>query len=123
MMETRQNGLSLLLALKETLQREKQALMANDSAAFENIVTEKQAFLKLLEEDSFEDCDHLTVEKEASEIKELQECNVLLTRQAISYHDSILDALTDGMEKSSRTYSKKGQLSPSKKVGLFNQSV
>ena len=69
MMETRQNGLSLLLALKETLQREKQALMANDSAAFENIVTEKQAFLNLLKEVSFEDCDRLTVEKEASEIK------------------------------------------------------
>ena len=50
MMETRQNGLSLLRALKETLQREKKALMANDSAAFENIVTEKQAFLNLLKE-------------------------------------------------------------------------
>ena len=99
MMETRQNGLSLLLALKETLQREKQALVANDSAAFENIVTEKQAFLNLLKEASFEDCDRLTVEKEASEIKELQECNVLLTRQAISYHDSVLDALSEGMEK------------------------
>ena len=45
MMETRQNGLSLLLALKETLQREKEALMANDSVAFDNIVTEKQDFL------------------------------------------------------------------------------
>ena len=123
MMETRQDGLSLLMALKETLQRDKQALMANDSAAFENIVTEKQAFLNLLKEVSFEDCDRLTVEKEASEIKELQECNVLLTRQAISYHDSVLDALSEGMEKKSRTYSKKGQLSPAKNAGLFNQSV
>ena len=67
--------------------------------------------------------DRVAIEKEVSEIKELQECNVLLTRQAISYHDSILHALSDGMEKSSRTYSKKGQLSPSKNAGLFNQSV
>lgn len=123
MMETRQNGLSLLLTLKETLQREKEALMANDSVAFDNIVTEKQTFLSHLEEASFEGCNRVAIEKEVNEIKELQECNLLLTKQAISYHDSILDALTDGMEKSSRTYSKKGQLSPSKNVGLFNQSV
>ncbi|HEX5351585.1 MAG TPA: hypothetical protein VFW58_08160 [Trichococcus sp.] len=122
-MKTRQNGLSLLLALKETLQREKEALIANDSVAFNNIVTEKQAFLSHLEEASFEECNRVAIEKEVNEIKELQECNLLLTKQAISYHDSILDALTDGMEKSSRTYSKKGQLSPSKNVGLFNQSV
>ncbi|MPM30942.1 hypothetical protein SDC9_77495 [bioreactor metagenome] len=123
MMETRQSGLSLLLALKETLKREKQALMANDSIAFENIVTAKQDFLSRLEEASFEGCSRVAIEQEVLEIKELQECNVLLTKQAISYHDSILDALTDGMEKSSRTYSKKGQLSPSKMAGLFNQSV
>lgn len=123
MMETRGNGLSLLLALKETLKREKAALMANDSSAFEKIVAEKQEFLKQLDEASFEDCNRLAIEKEVSEITELQECNVLLTKQAISYHDSILDALTDGTEKKSRTYSKKGQLSPSKNVGLFNQSV
>lgn len=123
MMETGQSGLSLLMALKETLKREKEALMANDSMGFEAIVTEKQAFLLQLEEASFEGCSRVAIEKEANEIKELQECNVLLTKQAISYHDSILDALTDGMEKKSRTYSKKGQLSPAKNAGLFNQSV
>ncbi|MDB6353450.1 hypothetical protein PH235_07735 [Trichococcus sp. K1Tr] len=122
-METRQNGLSLLLALKETLQREKEALMANDSVAFNNIVTEKQVFLSHLEEASFEECSRVDIEKEVNEIKELQECNLLLTKQAISYHDSILTALSDGMEKSSRTYSRKGQLSPSKNAGLFNQSI
>lgn len=122
-MENRQNGLALLLALKETLQREKEALMANDSTAFDNIITEKQVFLEQLAEASFEGCNRVAIEMEVNEIKEIQECNVLLTRQAISYHDSVLDALTDGMEKSSRTYSRKGQLSPSKNVGLFNQSV
>ena len=122
-METRQNGVSLLTALKDTLKREKEALMANDSIAFDNIVTEKQDFLVHLEEASFEGCNRVAIEQEVLEIKELQECNLLLTKQAISYHDSILDALTDGMEKKSRTYSKKGQLSPSKNVGLFNQSV
>jgi hypothetical protein len=123
MMETRQQGLSLLMDLKETLKREKEALMANDSAAFDNIITEKQVFLLQLEEASFEGCNRVAIENEVNEIKELQECNVLLTRQAISYHDSILHALSVGMEKSSRTYSKKGQLSPSKNAGLFNQSV
>lgn len=123
MMETRQDGLALLLALKETLQREKAALLSNDGVAFDSIVTEKQTFLSQLEAASFEGCSRVAVENEVNEIKELQECNVLLTRQAISYHDSILDALSEGMEKNSRTYSKKGQLSPSKKVGLFNQSV
>ena len=118
-METRQNGLSLLLALKETLQREKEALMANDSVAFNNIVTEKQDFLSHLEEATFEGCNRVAVEKQVNKIKELQECNVLLTRQAISYHESILTALSDGMEKSSRTYSRKGQLSPSKNAGLL----
>ena len=123
MMETEQNGLSLLLALKEALKREKEALMANDSAAFDSIVSEKQLFLVQLEEATFEGCNRVAVEKQVNEIKELQECNVLLTRQAISYHESILTALSDGMEKSSRTYSRKGQLSPSKNAGLFNQSV
>lgn len=122
-METGQSGLSLLMALKETLKREKEALMANDSTVFEAIVTEKQDFLVRLEEASFEGCSRVAIEQEVHEIKELQECNLLLTKQAISYHDSILDALTDGMEKKSRTYSKKGQLSPSKMEGLFNQSV
>ena len=122
-METRHNGVVLLTALKDTLKREKEALMANDSIAFDNIVTEKQDFLVRLEEASFEGCNSVAIEQEVLEIKELQECNLLLTKQAISYHDSILDALTDGMEKKSRTYSKKGQLSPSKNVGLFNQSV
>jgi len=123
MMEIRQNGLALLLALKETLQREKEALKANDSSAFEKIVAAKQEFLMQLEEASFEECSRVSIEQEVNEIKELQECNLLLTKQAISYHDSILDALTDGVEKKSRTYSKKGQLSPSKNAGLFNQSV
>ncbi|SFE78823.1 hypothetical protein [Trichococcus pasteurii] len=122
-MENRQNGVVLLTALKDTLKREKEALMANDSIAFDNIVTEKQDFLGRLEEASFEGCNRVAIEQEVLEIKELQECNLLLTKQAISFHDSILDALTDGMEKKSRTYSKKGQLSPSKNVGLFNQSV
>lgn len=123
MMETRENGLSLLLALKETLKLEKAALIANDSSAFEKIVAEKQEFLVQLEEASFEGCSRVAIEQEVSEIQELQECNLLLTKQALSYHNSLLKAITDGTEKSSRTYSKKGQLSSSNNAGLFNQSI
>jgi len=57
------------------------------------------------------------------EIKQLQETNLLLTKQALQYQEKMMEAITDSAKTSGSTYSKNGQYSAEKQSSIIDQSL
>lgn len=102
------------------LKKEKKALIKNDGQRVSQLVKEKEAFVALLA--AFEPTENAEVRTLALRIRDLQEDNLLLTEQALSYHDMFLSAVTQGLKKTNSTYSRQGSLSGQEDVSLINQS-
>ena len=115
-----QELLGLLEELEGILLREKEALMISDGETLAAVVEEKthltvrmakespaqEEFLRL----SPEEKSHL--EEKARAVRDLQETNMLLTRQALHYAETILQALQGGAEEAGEaTYSQDGNTS------------
>lgn len=116
--------------LKETLQQflallkvEKTALIKNDGQQIEEIVKEKQSFLKMMQELDPSDMTEQEVVEDVRKIQELQETNLMLTKQALQFQEGVLDAISKTAKKSGHTYSKKGTYAASKHPNLINQSI
>lgn len=122
-MKASQNSLALLKEFSGILHREKEALLKNDGATIEALVQEKQRFLEILPTVDFADSDRAEIERNVKAIQQLQETNLLLTKQALSYQETIMDALAQGAKKSSATYSKKGQYQAVERANLIDHSL
>ncbi|WP_414839020.1 flagellar motor switch protein [Carnobacterium sp. TMP28] len=108
---------------KTVLLEEKEALIKNDSARVLTAIAEKETFI-----DSLPTLDTTGLNKEeyvkiVAEIKELQETNLLLTKQALRYQEKMMEAITDSAKTSGSTYSKNGQYSAEKRATIIDQSL
>lgn len=110
----------LLRKFISLLKKEKKALIKNDGQQVSQIVKEKEAFVELLA--AFEPTEDSDVRVLVLNIRDLQEDNLLLTEQALSYHNAFLSAVTQGLKKTNATYSRYGNLSGQEDVSLINQS-
>lgn len=113
-----------LLELCNLLKEEKDALMKTQGDRIQNIVEKKEGLLEKIQEYkgeiSKEDRDIIAIKQE---IDSLQELNLLLTKQALSYQQNLLQSIAANVKKVSNTYSKKGEYGKSDSINLVNERV
>ncbi|WP_028273277.1 flagellar export chaperone FlgN [Atopococcus tabaci] len=113
----------LLESFKAVLLKEKEALIQNDGEAVQAIVKEKEAYVEALNQAEWNDEEKDTVRQLAMDIRELQETNLLLTKQAMKYTDTFLQAFQKEAKKKPITYSKRGSYEQNSSAGLLDQSL
>ena len=106
------------------LKDEKKALIDNDGNKVITIVESKTLALEKLSK--FKGYDIENSKKITSiigEINELQEINLLLTKQALSFQDVLLESISKNIQSLSNTYSGKGHYEVSTNINLVDESV
>lgn len=110
--------------LVELLKEEKQALMENDGSAVAKILEGKIAIMEDLEKMDMEimGSDEVTG-RLVHEIQELQETNLLLTKQALKYHENLMESIVANVGKAGSTYSNDGGYTKQQSSGFVDQKV
>lgn len=118
---------ALINSLKEIiklLEMERSALVANDVDQISMLVDKKNQEMSKLS--AFKGMD-IESNKDAmaliEEINSKQELNLLLTKQALSYQNAILESMSKNLGNFSNTYSAKGKYDSSNNVSIIDQSV
>jgi chlorite dismutase len=115
---------AVLRELLKVLEEEKQVLIKSDAAALAQIVEKKNVLAGRIGEFKGMDFSGDSELKDlAEQIGLLQETNLLLTKQALSYQEQILKALAKNNTSRYSTYSSKGQMNGQKEVSIVDQSV
>ena len=115
--------LSILKDFKALLEKEKKILINNDGEQLQEIVKEKEQYLKYFDTGEIPENDQEAARQMIQEIQNLQETNLTLTKQAMSFGQTVLDALQKNSGKQPVTYSKKGKDDGTKGPGLLDQSL
>lgn len=106
------------------LNEEKQALLQNQGDKIFKIIESKNTLIEGLSQ--FSGIDIGKNEKLINlveEISSLQEINLLLTKQAISYQDMLLESISQNIQSNSNTYSAKGSYESTNDMNLINKKV
>jgi flagellar biosynthesis/type III secretory pathway chaperone len=114
----------ILKQLIKVLENEKQILVKNDAVSLALIVERKNELINKMQEFKgmgFSEDEKII--KLVSTIDSLQETNLLLTKQAMSFQDQLLKALAINNTSKYNTYSSKGCLYNQSEVGIVDQSV
>lgn len=120
-MESVKSATPILKQLLRLLKKENKALVNNNGLLIEKIVVQKE---KLVQQLSIVNRPlHDNELKLVKEIKELQDDNLLLTHQAISFNNHFLQLVGESAQKVNATYSNKGNLSTQEQVNFVNQSM
>ncbi|MBC8588303.1 flagellar export chaperone FlgN [Paratissierella segnis] len=121
------NHLNSLLKL---LEEEEEALIHNDVSKISELVEKKNEYVEVLSQYSLSQNDVIPTAEEKSqlvklveEINSIQETNLLLTKQSLSYQNSLLEAISKNIQNTSNTYSAKGDYQKSNNIGLIDQEV
>lgn len=114
--------LETLKTLKKILEEEKQILINNEGKEIEQIVSKKEAIIKILEEAEIEDNNKQEIRDLVNEIQELQKTNAMLTQQAMNYSEVFLSAFQKEAQKNT-TYSKKGSFEKTENSSILDQSL
>lgn len=123
-MATIQELLTHLREIVKLLYDEKEALLNNDGHLVAELVEKKTEYIEKLAE--YKGIEIASNEKLMSLIKEidsLQETNLLLTKQALSYQEVLLESIAKNIQALANTYSPKGSYSNSNSINLVDQSV
>ncbi|HCM88632.1 MULTISPECIES: hypothetical protein [Vagococcus] len=110
-----------LKQLIRVLKKEKKALLESDGIQIEKIVKQKELIV-----DSLSSIKGVPNESEKGllrEVKELQDNNLLLTKQAMAFNDNFIKAVGEIAQKTNATYSNKGNLKNQVDVGFINHSM
>lgn len=114
----------ILKELTKVLTLEKEVLIKNDAMTLISIVERKNLLIGQMEAFSGTDFSgNEEIQKMIRAIENLQETNLILTRQALSYQNEILKALAKTNTSKHNTYSANGQLNAQKEVSIVDQSV
>lgn len=107
-----------LLSLLELLKEERQALIRNNSDLIIEIIEKKMTIVSDLEGlDMGKVKNNEELRDISMEIKEIQETNTLLTKQALSFQEDLIKSIASGTKEDASIYSQKG------KYEAKNQSV
>lgn len=120
-METTKQLLPILKQLNKILKKEHKALVSNDNIQVEKLVKEKEEIVERLS--SISSKPTVAESKLLQEIKQLQDDNLLLTKQAIAFNNNFLQIVGETVQKTNATYSKKGGLAIQDDIGFINQSI
>ena len=124
-MSSNKKLMSLLQKLYQVLEEEKRVLIANEAYALEEIVEKKINYLNELQEYQGQvDAEDETLLKWVEKIDAIQETNLLLTKQAQSYQNALLQAISkEGASKKHSTYSASGSIKEENEIRIVDQSV
>lgn len=122
-MQKTTNPITFLKEFITLLETEKEALIHNQGEMVQNVVAEKQVFIELFPTFDFQQVSHEEVAALVGMIRQLQETNLVLTRQALDYHDAVMEALSKSVKKAGKTYSKSGQQTGLPQASILNQSL
>jgi len=115
---------SVLNELVKLLEMEKDVLIKSDAVTLTKIIEMKNELMKAVEEEKNKG---VLADEEVrglgEKIQRLQETNLLLTKQALTYQEEIFKALAKSNTSKFNTYSAKGGMSNEKEVRLIDQSV
>lgn len=117
------NPIQFLQAFITLLKTEKEALIRNQGENIKMIVTKKQAFVEQFPAYDFSKENKVEVTALVQTIRHMQETNLLLTQQALDYQNTVMEALSKGIKKSGKTYSKSGQQTGLTQASILNQSL
>ena len=118
------NLLEVLEVIYDLLEKEKDALIHNDVDKISEIVEKKLIQIEKLE--GFEGVDinnNKEVDNLVEEINSLQELNMMMTRQALSYQNVLLENISKSMYNLTNTYSSQGKYESTNNVSIIDQSV
>lgn len=115
--------LETLKNFKKVLEEEKEALIKNDSDKVVAVLAEKETFMEVLSTLDTKGLNKEELSGIVEEIKQLQETNLLLTKQALQYQEKMMEAITDSAKTSGSTYSKDGHYSAEKQSSIIDQSL
>lgn len=106
------------------LQVEKEALIKNEGEKIEELVTAKEELVKQFETSELQSDEQITEELTSliTEVRELQETNLMLTKQAMNYTDTFISAFQKEANKN-LTYSQNGKDKDSGSSTILNQSL
>lgn len=113
-----------LNSIFKLLEEEKVALLHNDGVKVAELVEFKNDYIEKLSK--FKGLDIESNEKIMDLIKEInsiQEVNLLLTKQALSFQDVLLESISRNVQNMSNTYSSKGDYETNNSINLIDQSV
>jgi len=113
-----------LKGLVKVLYDEKEALLDNDGHKVAEIVEIKNEYIEKLA--SFKGLDIASNNKAmgiVEEINSLQEINLLLTKQALSYQDVLMESIAQNVKNLTNTYSPNGNNNTSSSINFIDQSV
>lgn len=122
-MKKQTQPLETLKKFKNLLIEEKEALIKNDSVKVISVLAEKESFMEILPTLDPKGLNKEDLSGIVEEIKQLQETNLLLTKQALQYQEKMMEAITDSAKTSGSTYSKNGQYSAEKQSSIIDQSL
>ena len=123
-MDRMQEFIKNLDSLLSVLYEENEALLNNNGHVVAELVENKRELIEKLEK--FKGLNIPNNEKAMSLIREIdsvQETNLLLTKQALSYQEVLLESVAKNINNVTNTYSQKGGYDKANSINLVNQSV
>ena len=123
-MATIQELMTNLKFIVKLLYAEKEALIHNDGYKVAEILENKRIYIENLAQ-----LKGLDIEKNQKamsliqEINSLQEINLLLTKQALSYQEMLIESIAKNMQNLTNTYSQKGSYNLTNNINFIDQSV
>ncbi len=111
-----------LESIIELLKMEKEVLVKNDGDALIEILNKKSENIEMLEEFKGADLEDGQIMDLIGEINSLQELNLLLTRQALSFGDNFLESLAK-VAKTDNTYQNTGSYDKSTNANIIEKEV
>ena len=123
-MATIQELISNLKFILKLLYEEKEALLHNDGNKVAEILENKKIYIENLTQLKGLDIEHnQKVMSLIHEINSLQEINLLLTKQALSYQEMLIESIAKNIQNRTTTYSQKGSFNITDNINFIDQSV
>lgn len=123
-MKTLNKLISILKNLVSVLEIEKLALINNDGEKILEIIETKVRITDEIQEigpvNPMEDSRVIDL---IEQINELQETNLLLTKQALKYQEVMMESIAKNLTSASRTYEQKGSYNKEQSIGLVEHTV
>ncbi len=123
-MRTERELIDHLWRIQDLLKKERAALVHNDIDTISEITEKKDVEIVRLKDFNIEGIrNQQEVIDLIEEINYMQELNLLLTQQALSYQNVILESISKSINDFSNTYSANGKYEKMNNVNLVDHSI
>jgi len=123
-MKSLNNLILILKKLLGILEDEKQALINNEGLKVAQIVEEKiEIIIEIQNLDIKDALEDKRVIDLIEKIDDLQETNLLLTKQALKYQEVMMETIAKSLSSQSGTYEQKGSYNKEQSINFVDQSV